>query len=286
MSGKERNKVEPWIRINICVKQKQRTSRMYIHWLQWKGINELKNLINQIYEILAFGSGICVVKNVPLDDDNVTYLLIAKAFGGELLRDLRMPVRSLEANSVIYRVEEDPLNTDEYAYSATNAHFSLHTDCAHFLYPAQIMMLLCCRPSMNEGDGKTILTDVEDVLTMLTEQQVSDLLTKQFIWWQQEGSKQVRTPILSKTNSGQWRIRFNQATLMREMDDNEFSKASELQALIDVLQKIEANSNNLISLSTGDLLILHNQRVLHGRTAFASNSSRLLKRIRMRVPNL
>ncbi|CAF0876885.1 unnamed protein product [Rotaria sordida] len=225
------------------------------------------------------------VKNVPIDDDNASYLSIAKAFGGEFHRDLRMPSRAMEADSVIYRVEEDPLNTNEYAYSATNAHFPLHTDCAHFLYPAQVMMLLCCQPSINDGDGKSILTNVDDVLKMLTEQQISDLATSQFPWWQ-GANQQVRAPILTKTAEGHWWIRFNQATLRREMGEDEFAKASALQSLIHVLNKIEVNPSHSISLASGDLLIVHNQRVLHGRTAFTSKSSRLLKRIRVRVPDL
>ncbi|CAF3417048.1 unnamed protein product [Rotaria sp. Silwood1] len=258
---------------------------MYIHWLQWRGLNELKKLVNQIHEALSLGGGICVVKNVPINDDNESYLSIAKSFGGELLRDLRMPSRSMEADSVIYRVEEDPLNTNEYAYSATNAHFPLHTDCAHFRYPAQVMMLLCCQPSMNDSGGKTILTDVDDVLKMLTEQQIRDLATNQFLWWQGE-NQQVQAPILTKTDDGRWRIRFNQATLRQEMGEDEFSKVSTLQSLIHILNEIEVDPSNSISLTSGDLLIVHNQRVLHGRTAFTSKSSRLLKRIRLRVANL
>ncbi|CAF2408880.1 unnamed protein product [Rotaria sp. Silwood2] len=267
------------------VKGSKQTLRMYIHWLQWRGTNELKILVNEIREIFSLGSVICIVKNVPINDDNVSYLSIAKSFGGELLRDLRMPSRALEADSVIYRVEEDPLNTDEYALSATNAHFPLHTDCAHFLYPAQVMMLLCCQPSMNNDDGKTILIDVDDILTMLTKEQISDLATNQFPWWQ-GANQQVRAPILTKTDEGRWQIRFNQTTLKREMGDDEFVKASALQSLIRVLKNIEVNPNNSITLASGDLLIVHNQHVLHGRTAFASQSSRLLKRIRIRVPDL
>ncbi|CAF3292569.1 unnamed protein product [Rotaria socialis] len=258
---------------------------MHIHWLQWGGISELKNLFNQIHENLLHGSGICVVKNVPIDDDNVSYLSIAKSFSGELLRDSRMPSRSLEADTVIYRVEEDPLNTDAYAHSATNAHFPLHTDCAHFLYPAEVVMLLCVQPSTNDGDGKTILTDVDDILTMLTEQQISELAISRFTWWQGT-NKQVRVPILTKSDDGRWRIRFNQATLMREMNASDFAKSSVLQSLIEVLEKIELNPSNSISLTANDLLIVHNQRVLHGRTAFTSNTSRLLKRIRVKVNDL
>ncbi|CAM4791111.1 unnamed protein product [Rotaria magnacalcarata] len=258
---------------------------MHILWLQWRGISELKNLFNQIHENLLHGSGICVVKNVPIDDDNVSYLSIAKSFGGELLRDSRMPSRSLEADTVIYRVEEDPLNTDPYAHSATNAHFPLHTDCAHFLYPAEVVMLLCVQPSTNDDDGKTILTDVDDILTMLTEQQISELASSRFTWWQGT-NKQVQVPILNKSDDGRWRIRFNQATLMREMNASDFAKSPVLQSLIEVLEKIELNPSNSISLTTNDLLIVHNQRVLHGRTAFTSNTSRLLKRIRVKVNDL
>lgn len=258
---------------------------MNIHRLEWKSINELKSLVNQIYEALSIGSGACVVKNVPLDNDNASYLSIANSFVGELVRDLRMPARAMEADSVIYRVEEDPLNTDEYAHSATNAHFPLHTDCAHFLYPPQVMTLLCCQPSSNHGDGQTILTSVDDVLKMLPEQDIADLSIMQFPWWR-GAENQMKAPILTKATDGHWRIRFNETTLRREMDERDFENTPALQSFIQALKKIEENPHNSITLASGDLLIVHNQRVLHGRTAFASKSARLLKRIRIRVGSL
>jgi alpha-ketoglutarate-dependent taurine dioxygenase len=94
-------------------------------------------------------------------------------------------------------------------------------------------------------------------------------------------------PILTKaTEDDKWRIRFNQATLIREMEKDEFTKTPALKSLIDVLTSFEKDPNNILTLSSGDLLIVHNQRVLHGRTAFSSGSPRLLKRLRMRVSDL
>ncbi len=81
-------------------------------------------------------------------------------------------------------------------------------------------------------------------------------------------------------------IRYNQATLRREMDKDEFTNTSALQTLIKTLDELETRLDHIISLSPGDLLIVHNQLILHGRTAFSSGSPRLLKRLRMRVPDL
>ena len=258
---------------------------MHIHWLNWTDITGVKTLVNQIRESLSRGSGVCVVKNVPVDDNNAAYLSIANNLGGELLRDMRMPVRSLEADSVIYRVEEDPLNTYVYAHSATSAHFPLHTDCAHFLYPPEVMMLLCCRPSKTSSGGDTLLASVDDVMSILSDQQVETLATHPFYWWRGPNNP-VQKPILTRTDSDRSLIRFNQATLTREMSANDFNNSSVLQTLISALNQFETDPRNAISLTTGDLLVVHNQRVLHGRTAFRSGSPRLLKRIRIRVPDL
>ncbi|CAF4694629.1 unnamed protein product, partial [Rotaria magnacalcarata] len=66
---------------------------------------------------------------------------------------------------------------------------------------------------------------------MLTEQQISELASSRFTWWQGT-NKQVRVPILNKSDDGRWRIRFNQATLMREMNASDFAKSPVLQSLI------------------------------------------------------
>ena len=143
------------------------------------------------------------------------------------------------------------------------------------------MMLLCCQPSKT-GGGKTILAHIDNVLEKLNDQDKADLHRINFPWWQ--GVRNVREPILTKAkDDDKWLIRFNQATLVREMDKDEFEKTSALKSLIDVLVSFENDPNNILTLSSGDLLIVHNQRVLHGRTAFTSGSPRLLKRLRMRV---
>jgi alpha-ketoglutarate-dependent taurine dioxygenase len=258
---------------------------IHISRLKWNGLgDELQNLVIQIRRALNIRSGgICIVTDVPINDNNTAFLSISKALGGEILHDTRMPSRAMEADNTIYRVEEDPLNTDEYAHSATNQHFPFHTDCAHFLHPPQVMMLLCCQPS--KTGGKTILAHVDDVLEKLNDEDIAELSRIQFPWW--KGAQSVRVPILTNANEdGKWLIRFNQATLIREMNKDEFTNTSALKSLIDVLAPFETDPNNIVTLSSGDLLIVHNQRVLHGRTAFSSGSPRLLKRLRMHVSDL
>jgi hypothetical protein len=144
-------------------------------------------------------------------------------------------------------------------------------------------MLLCCQPS--KTGGKTILAHVDDILEKLSDEDKTNLSRIQFPWW--HGPRNVRAPIFTKAkNDGQWLIRFNQATLVREMNKDEFTNTSALQSLINLLTSFEEDPNNILTLSSGDLLIVHNQRVLHGRTAFSSGSPRLLKRLRIRVSDL
>lgn len=93
--------------------------------LKWNGFGkEFESLINGIRQVLNHSNNqMCLVNNVPIDDDNKAFLSIANGLGGEILRDSRMPSRAMECDGRIYRVEEDPLNTDPYAHSATNEHF-------------------------------------------------------------------------------------------------------------------------------------------------------------------
>lgn len=257
---------------------------MHIARLKWDGFGkELQDLIKEMRDILIRDTGgICVVSNVPIDDNNKAFLAIADTLGGEILRDTRMPARAMEAECTIYRVGEDPLNTDAYGHSASNEHFPFHTDCAHFLHPPEVMMLLCCQPS--KTGGKTILTHINDILEKLNAQDKVDLCQISLPWWQ--GARNVSAPIFTNSKEGgKWLIRFNQDTLTREMGKDEMAKISALQSLLDVLNSLERDPQNVVTLSSGDLLIVHNQRVLHGRTEFSSGSPRLLKRLRMRLSN-
>ena len=253
--------------------------------MKWNGVGgELQKLVTQIRQVLKNdGGGACVVSDVPIDDNNRAFLSLANALGGEILRDAHMPSRAMEADCTIYRVEEDPLNTDEYAHSATNQHFPFHTDCAHFLHPPEVMMLLCCQSSTT--GGKTILAHIDQILEKLNDKDKEDLRRIEFPWW--KGSRNLCRPIFTAAKEeGKWLIRFNQTTLIKEMNKDEFTKTPVLKSLLDVLNSLERDPNNVLTLSSGDLLIIHNQRVLHGRTAFSSGSPRLLKRLRMRLSDL
>ena len=87
---------------------------------------------------------------------HLMYLSVANSLGGQLLRDARIPSRTFEADLVVYNVEEVPLNTSAYAHSASTNQFPIHTNCRHFLYLPQVLVLICYHPSMNDDSEKAI----------------------------------------------------------------------------------------------------------------------------------
>ena len=232
---------------------------------------DLVDAIHVASRVCTDPSGVLVLGGFPTDDDNAALLHLAHALGTPV-PDTRMPGHAMEGN-LVYRVEFNPENQDEHAYSATAGHFPLHTDGAHWKRPPQLVLLLCCRASSSGGD--TTLAHVEDVLGRLEPGHIQQLVNVPV------GFDDVDAPVLQQDP---WRIRWNHATLQRRHQRGLWRPH---RATLDACQALEVVLAALaerpaLRLAPGELLVLDNTRVLHGRTTFGDTGNRLLKRVRVR----
>ena len=151
--------------------------------------------------------------------------------------------------------------------------FPLHTDSANLLYPHDGMLMYCDTDDPLGGDS--ILIAVNSLLEELTTQDIEMLKQSLFPF------RCGLMPLLTE-EEGRWAIRYDRF----KIEENRQSLSKEqYESVNSLLERLDAalnkiSINHLLKLQSGDLIIIDNRRVLHGRTALPSNSSRLLKRIR------
>jgi len=235
------------------------------------GFVDLAHAIQVASRVRWDPSGVLVLGGFPTDDTNAALLHLAHALGTPV-PDTRMPGHAMEGN-LVYRVEFNPQNQDEHAYSATAGNFPLHTDGAHWKQPPHLVLLLCCRASSSGGD--TTLAHVEDVLAQVEAGHIQQLVNVPV------GFDDVDAPVLQREP---WRIRWNHATLQRRHQRGLWRPH---RATLDACHALDVAlaglaARHALRLAPGELLVVDNTRVLHGRTPFVATSNRLLKRVRVR----
>ena len=174
------------------------------------------------------------------------------------------------------RVEIDPeadVLTGVTRYSRTNRALKLHTDSSYDPAPHELVAFQMVRPDFQ--GGKTIVAPVEDILSHLSEPEIVAL-------------HKTRIPFGSKCYPVLWRskgvhhIRFYDQQIMSALNKGihlDEPEKNALRPLLKVVKQVE--QFQMFDLGAGETLFLHNSRALHGRTGFASDSKRLMLRIRM-----
>ena len=215
--------------------------------------------------------GWLLVTDVPCWAGNPALLDLAASLGpvkrhGPNFRD---PTREGEAVSLVRALPEpiaDVSGTIMLSTMATEHH--MHTDESFFATPSRYVLLHCWRPDP-AGGGRTLLADVEDVLARLTAPERADCARLRYGWRGVEG------PIIAgMPDGGPPRVRFN----MREAHCRGNDRAA-ADALVRRFAHAAEEAAVELFLAPGDCLVIDNWRVLHGRTAFAPDSPRLLKRV-------
>lgn len=218
----------------------------------------------------AFGA--VRLRGVPLDSANGPLLEVARQLGPISMRALTRHPRLLEPAGV-QRIEALPDGVrDQYGKplrSANNTHFALHTDESFHAEPARWVLLHCWSPA--GYGGNTLLADACAVLA------AADRPTR--LAFEQI---RLRYPCGDMTTfDARGRVRFNPAEIDALVADGGSSEAPRPHAWLQRFESLFANAAQQLALASGDLLVIDNWRVLHGREAFASPSDRLLKRVRV-----
>ncbi len=178
------------------------------------------------------------------------------------------------------RVRIDPIQTRREdrvtRYSRTHLALPPHTDSAYSSRPHSLVAFLMVRGDAGRG-GRSIVVPVTDVVSRLDEDMQAALREPVFafgkkdlpILWRRKGDESMRY----------YRAQIDTALRLRG------TRTGTAGGIMDRLDHLlaELAEDRGFALRNGDLLLLNNHQVLHGRTAFAPDSDRLMFRFRARA---
>ncbi|MEM9009512.1 MAG: TauD/TfdA family dioxygenase, partial [Cyanobacteria bacterium P01_F01_bin.86] len=156
----------------------------------------------------------------------------------------------------------------------------LHTDCSNKAIPPNLVAFAMERPDP-QGGGESVMLSASDLVHELPEDLVSLLRHPVFPF---VGKKQY--PIL-QGQGNDLRIRYYRTQINSALGEQCTLSDNLREALNELDRYLELSKQSVrFALQAGEVVIMDNQRVLHGRTAMPANSLRLMHRFRLSVPAL
>lgn len=163
-----------------------------------------------------------------------------------------------------------PVHKTEYGQISTSSktNLYLHTELAFHPYKPSFIFLLCLR---GDEAAATTIASINEIMEKLDEETIKILELPNFTTGIDESFKNGKndnfsliTPVLRNTETGfddsKWTMTFD-LQLMKGLDaDSEF-------ALNKMRDAVNASVDN-VYLKTGDLMLIDNNRAVHGRSSF------------------
>ena len=220
---------------------------------------------------------VLVTEQNPIDLDGVVSVLTAMSQSdattvGELPRisktKIRVDAKQLARKGNVTR------------YSRTPDALPLHTDCSNKAIPPNLVAFAMERPDP-QGGGESVILSASDLVHELPEDLVSLLRQPVFPF---TGEKQY--PIL-QGEGDDWRIRYYRNQINSALGEP-CTLSDKLREALDELERYVERSKQSVrfAMQAGEVVIMDNQRVLHGRSAMPADSPRLMHRFRLSVPAL
>lgn len=158
-------------------------------------------------------------------------------------------------------------------YSRTNKPLEMHTDSSYQARPHEFVAFQMVRADPDGGD--TLLVPVEHVVDALGPEMVATLKQAPIPFGRGD------FPILWDRN-GSSNIRYYRSQIDTARQDGDRLTRRDLSCMAALDEALQRPDNQFqFHLRAGETLFLHNTKVLHGRTGFASSSTRLMYRIRI-----
>ncbi|KST63446.1 TauD/TfdA family dioxygenase [Mastigocoleus testarum] len=161
-------------------------------------------------------------------------------------------------------------------YSRTHLPLALHTDSSYMDRPHNLVAFQCIVAD-NRG-GESIMIPIEDILRQIDSENLELLRASVFPF----GDNIY--PIISGV-AGDEQIRYYRSQIDRTLEIKKLSLSRKYRSAINNLDTVLQKSAQLMqfSLQPGQIVFMHNKKVLHGRTGFPLDSDRLLYRVRLHV---
>ena len=163
-------------------------------------------------------------------------------------------------------VEFDPDRQNRFRYSRSAQ--PLHTDGSYVAGSPSLMVMFCAKAASR--GGATLFLHGEDLLRLLEERRalLSGLHETSMIF--RKGDHEVTAPVIAHDAQGPL-LRWNYYALGSQLDANVRAMAEEFQEFI--LEITRRSIPLALRLRRGDAVVFHDDRLLHGREAFAARAA-------------
>jgi hypothetical protein len=251
-------------------------STLDLHNFNIENRSEWDGLIASVMAGVKSPARSSLIRNFGLGETNERLIQLAKSLC-RIYQEPSYPNHPLE-NDLVFRVEargqgiRDARNI--ILYSTTSSSFPCHTDGSGKRKPYDILILHCIRQDSVGGDS--IVLPLDEICARLEPHTIRILKEPTF------PVPFGLSPILWEENKEHC-IRYNLEELYyySNLHGILLSEAQEraIQTLKTIIMNLEEEKPPF-RLAAGDCLVIDNKRALHGRTALAEGSKRLLKRMR------
>ena len=249
-------------------------------------------LVKRVYQRLRRYPYYTVIRGIPQPDERqfASQLMLAMASIPSRLdvaepvmeasetRPARQAVERLSFTRVCIENHANMENGSVTRYSRSSLGLPLHTDSSNKRFPQSLVAFQMVQPDSHGGE--TLMRPVKDLLHHLSDQTIATLSQPNFplgrdylpILWGSPHDPKLRYYMLQMLANHHLEKSFTERQLnaLRELEE----------------QLSERSSLSQFKLGRGDLLLLDNTRVLHGRTALSEQSQRLMFRYRIQATAL
>ncbi len=219
-----------------------------------------------------------IVSGVPVDSDDALL---------ELVASLGTPTALGNGSGVIHDVTPRP-GAGDSDLSSTAARFPLHTD-STFLLDPHAFVALACLSSSGDGGGESRVVRVDELRARISSRGGRDALEAlsesafPFLVREPGAPPAVRKLAIFEPRPDGWTVRYRSDAVAMALRETGTQLSSRhrlaLLALEDALA--DESQHDAFMLRPGDVLLLDNRRVLHGRTAIADGAARVLRRLKV-----
>lgn len=208
----------------------------------------------------------------PLPDVHATYDAFLPKIGTphHLAEDVRAGDRSVQRTGELWmEVRYDPAFPDAYRHSP-NAQ-PLHTD-GSYIPSFPNATLMCCVTNAAEG-GETVFLTAEALVEALRRERPALLEALETVMMPHARSGDRRElPVIRRDAAGTLRLNWNYYSVAGDADPRAAALREELFAYLRTSEAVRA-AIVPVKLAPGDAVVWWDDRLLHGRNAFAASSA-------------
>jgi len=255
--------------LNKLIKSKQRCSNQYISDAS----------LAKITKILTDDSGFCLIKGLDISGCDHKYLEEFLIDFGSLFGKV-IPQNSLD-EKIVHVINKGQSLAKGGRYHNTSDSGSMHTDSPQYSKPPKLLGLMCIESAMSGGESR--LVDGISIYKKLQEEEINslNLLNKDFKFDKRgdykSGEKSYTLAPIFEVGKDKFTFRYLFDYInLKEEDKETLDAISKLNCLLD-----QDKYNFRIKLEIGDILLVNNYRLAHGRDKFQDHESskRLLYRL-------